>query len=267
MRVEGESVMKKVFDGYSLPLTPKNESSLINELPWYFGGDVIEILYHCDYSIFREYLPECFSVTEYGPLVSVSIIDMTSITKKDIEINNVVQTGYRECIIKFCCSFNNKTIWFPIITYVDKDFSLVRGYIQGFSKKEANISFTKFHCLNELLNKISAGTNIKGVCNNYDINIYLSLELIKQISETELKSFPICTNRYIPDISNKKEYLVNDLVEIKMDNIKKENIWECEGNVIIEGKSEFAKFQPTKIIKSFRYSQGFKIIGGDILDE
>lgn len=259
--------MNNKLKGYSLPITPKGESSLVNELPWYFGGNVLEVMYYTDEKVFESFLPDNFLMGKLGPLVSISIMDMVSITEKELERDEIINNDYKECVIKLYCEIEGQPKWFPIITYVNRDFSLIRGYLQGFAKKEAQINVSKPHYLNEIFGTIKKGNKLKGVCERFN-DIHIEIDIILEKKRRDVfENYPFCTYRFIPDFVKPDESIVDSIVEIEMDHITKDNCWEGLGKVTILGKNEFTNLQPNKIVCSRCYSQGFRIIGGRVLVE
>lgn len=148
--------------GFTLPLSPEGTAALVEAPPWGFGGDSLDISFKVDLETFRRFLPEPFELSSKPGLISITFVDMTSLSNPDLAYANPERTQYRECLIKMHCKFKNQEGWFVPLSWVDRDFSLLRGFIQGFGKKLGTIHLTKFHELNPLIGSKSSGKKMKG---------------------------------------------------------------------------------------------------------
>jgi len=43
--------------GYTLPLTPEGHSSLVDPPPWYYGGEVMQLIFRTDAARAKELIP------------------------------------------------------------------------------------------------------------------------------------------------------------------------------------------------------------------
>ncbi len=62
------------------------------------------------------------------------------------------------------CSFNGKPGYFVPYIWVDNDFTLIRGFIQGFPKKLGRIYVTRLHEMNPKIGGKKIGAKVKGIC-------------------------------------------------------------------------------------------------------
>ena len=77
--------------------------------------------------------------------------------RPDLAFINPERSNYRECLVMLACSFNGKPGYFVPYIWVDNDFTLIRGFIQGFPKKLGRIYVTRLHELNPKIGKKSRG--------------------------------------------------------------------------------------------------------------
>lgn len=253
--------------GYSLPLSPSGQSSLVSSPPWYFGGDVLEIAFLANKEILQQFIPSPLKLCEDG-IAAVSIVDMTSISEKEFAYDRPELTQYRECLLKILCEFEGRRGWFVPTTWVNTDFSLLRGFIQGFGKQLGQIHITKFHKMNTLIGERVIGSKIKGICEVFNsIHISLGLSISKETTDDYFKGISMFVMRHYPDIENSSQTIVQELSELQVKDYRKSEILVGEGeiNIMSLNRSEWANIQPLKVISARCFSEGFKLIGGKIL--
>ena len=100
--------------------------------------------YHIEFDLDKEVrLSELFIPSNQRSLNgrTKKIVLTISQVLSSVDENNVV--AYNEVIFKCKCIYNGSYYYYPIKTYVDNIFSLLRGYDLGFEKEIAKINITK----------------------------------------------------------------------------------------------------------------------------
>lgn len=134
---------KSELHGYSLPFSPTGRSSLVPSPPWYFSGEVLMVEYRADPDAVRSFLPHELDATEFGGLSAAIFGDWQSCTSEGTELLDPVRSQYREFYIALACRWRGDLMARCPYCWVDKDFSLVRGLIQGYPKKMGSIGMTR----------------------------------------------------------------------------------------------------------------------------
>ncbi len=129
--------------GYSLPLSPTGRSSLVPPPPWHFAGEVLLVEYRADPAAVRAFLPEGIEPVSDDGDAAVIFGDWQSCTDSGDELLDPVRSQYKECYIALGCRIDGSPAVRAAFTWVDKDFSLVRGLIQGYPKKFGSIWITR----------------------------------------------------------------------------------------------------------------------------
>ncbi|HDR8040748.1 TPA: acetoacetate decarboxylase family protein [Bacillus cereus] len=257
------------MQGFTLPLSPNGTSTLIEAPPWGFGGDSLEVSFEVDLQMFCRFLPEPFELSSQPGLISVTFVDMTSLGNPELAYANPERTQYRECLIKMHCKFKDQEGWFVPLSWVDKDFSLLRGFIQGFGKKLGNIHLTKFHDLNPLIGSKEAGKKMKAICESFNgLHIEAGITLEQEVTEDIYAGNSMFVIRHYPDIEDPTQLLVHEVSELVVRNVRKESIWKGNGEISIYGNKtdEYLQLlQPKKVVQARIFSEGFELLGGKVL--
>lgn len=253
-----------VLKGFSLPLSPNGDMSLVSSPPWYFGGELMEVVYRTDSEKLASFVPSPFKLIPGRPFMSIAIVDMISLNNTKEAFTNPERTQYKECLIKIYCLINNQPVWYVPTSWVTTDFSLMRGFLMGFGKKLGIIATTKLHELNPALGNKRAGSKLKGICEAFNgIHIQLELSLTKQVDKLEFTGMDMCVCRHFPDVENPKQPLVHDVSKLSVSDYKRGDIWLALGDVKITNNPNepISALQPKEIITARTYREGFTLEG------
>lgn len=134
--------------------------------------------------------------------------DEILLTFSDCEstINEEDKIYYHEMIVKCKVNFKGKEYYYPIITFVDDAYSVIRGYYLGFEKCVAYINIEKSHI--QIHNKF------------FDLDFQLNKK--KDVKKDEFVTYPFILIR---DWKFDDEYIKNELISLVVSDyrlIKKE---------------------------------------------
>ena len=130
--------------GYSLPLSPRGTASLVPAPPWHYVGDFLVIEYWADPAAVAAVLPEGL---EPHPTIRAAARRSSSTGSRarttGDELVDPVRGQYKEFFIVVNALLDGEPVTTCPYIWVDKDFALVRGWIQGFPKKLGEIEMTR----------------------------------------------------------------------------------------------------------------------------
>ncbi len=131
--------------GYILPLSPKGKAPVIDAPPWHYGGDVMHLVFKANEKKLRALLPPPL---EPGPNPGEGVVWFVewvsaSDANPDLASVNPERSLYHECIIMVGCQFKGVPGYYVPYIWVDNDFTLLRGFIQGFPKKLGRVPYHK----------------------------------------------------------------------------------------------------------------------------
>jgi acetoacetate decarboxylase len=134
------------LSGFSVPRTATGASALIPSPPWHYSGDLLTIEYRTDPAAVAELLPDPLTPVhddEDPGAVAVIFADWQSCSDSFDELVDPVRSQYKEAFIVVRCRYQAQ-IWSRCVyIWVDKDFAIMRGHIQGYPKKLGNIWMTR----------------------------------------------------------------------------------------------------------------------------
>jgi acetoacetate decarboxylase len=262
--------MNFALKGYTLPLSPEGRSSVIDPPPWHFGGDVMQIIFKTDEARARELIPPPL---EMGPEPGHAIlwfVEWVSVSESnpDLCFINPERSIYRECLVMVQCSFNKEPGYIVPYIWVDNDFTLMRGFIQGFPKKLGRIYQTRLHDLNPRTGGLRAGAKLKGICQTHGEKIAEgSLLLTRQADPLELPGVKFYLMRHFPDIENPSKPLVHELVVSEVRDVRMDNIWAGDSDLAFFSSAleEVDALAPVELKGGFFHRMGLTITGGKVI--
>jgi acetoacetate decarboxylase len=130
--------------GYSLPLSPEGRASLVPAPPWHYVGDFLVIEYWADPDAVAAVLPEGIEpLAEDAGRCAALFVDWQSCADSGDELLDPVRGQYKEFFIVVNGLMDGEPVTSCPYIWVDKDFALVRGWVQGFPKKLGSIQITR----------------------------------------------------------------------------------------------------------------------------
>jgi hypothetical protein len=130
--------------GYSLPLSPEGRASVIPAPPWHYVGDFLVIEYWADPGAVAAVLPPGLEpFTEDPGRCAALFVDWQSCGDSGEELLDPVRSQYREFFIVVNGVLDGEQVTSCPYIWVDRDFALIRGWIQGFPKKLGSIHMTR----------------------------------------------------------------------------------------------------------------------------
>ena len=134
------------FDGLPFPRTASGQASLLPPTPWHYSGDLLTVEYRTDPANVRAVLPpdvQLVNDDEDPGAVAFIWADWQSCGFDRVEILDPVRSQYKEAFVVVRCRYEGQIYSRCVFIWVDKDFALVRGYLQGYPKKLGSIYQTR----------------------------------------------------------------------------------------------------------------------------
>jgi acetoacetate decarboxylase len=132
--------------GLPFPRTASGRASLLPPAPWHYSGDLLTVEYRTDPDAVAALLPEGVSLAdddEDPGAVAFIWADWQSCGDDRSELVDPVRAQYCEAFVVVRCRYRGQLYSRCLFIWVDKDFALVRGHLQGYPKKMGSIHQTR----------------------------------------------------------------------------------------------------------------------------
>ena len=133
--------------GYSIPRTETGLSSLVPAPPWHYVGDFLVVDFHADPDVCVSLLPEGIEPHPDAGRCAAVFADWQSISETGDELVDPVRSQYREFYIVVSGLLDGEPVTTCVFIWVDQDFAMARGWIQGFPKKLGEVWMTRAYAL------------------------------------------------------------------------------------------------------------------------
>ena len=266
----------KDFDtnGCHFPLFGEN-SYLVGNLPWFYGTEYTNFLYRAEPEEVAKFLPYPLEPSSDPGICYLAFSKWISLSSKqlDMPIVNPERTQYKEVAIWAGCSYKGKPGQICLYIWVDKDFSMARGWLMGFPKRFGQIEISEYQPRNPRMNSLGNGSKIKCFgSSNSEILFEGKLMINENINATALP-YPFGSQvfniRYFPSIEKDSPPSILDLVELGADETNYgEDIWEGEGSLRFLSSSlstDHLSLKPIELLGAYHYSSGYTFNGGKVL--
>jgi Acetoacetate decarboxylase (ADC) len=129
--------------GYSSPRSPEGRSSLVPAPPWHYVGDFFVLEYWAAPEAVEAVLPPGLEPHPDPGRCAALFIDWQSCTDSRAELDDPVRSQYKEFFIVVNALLDGEPVTTCPYIWVDRDFALARGWVQGFPKKLGSIHMTR----------------------------------------------------------------------------------------------------------------------------
>jgi acetoacetate decarboxylase len=238
------------------------EASAIEPGPWHYGADYVAVYFDAEPDRLKQLIPEPFEVDGRGCVAYVCEIVSISDSKRGMVSSQPDRTHYHEAAIGVRSSLEGKRgVFFPIM-WVDTEWALLRGLLNGYQKRLADhIAMTKLHPLNPGLAPIGRGTEMSGFCvKGPERTLRISVKVDRRVSPEDLQSFGATFGRRVFPKTEQSQGSVSEAVEILKWNAKVSDVWLGEGSM--ETTLELGNAKTTG---GAVYRSGFTIAGSRVL--
>lgn len=256
--------------GYCLPLSPEGKASVLDPPPWHYGGDVLAIIFEADKAEIGKLLTPPLEPGLSPGLAFAWFVEWTSVSeaRPDLAYVNPERAQYKEFFVAVSCQYRGTPGFAVPYIWVDNDFTLLRGWFQGFPKKLGRVWITKLHPLNPALGGVKVGAKLSGICESHGERIATGrVKLARKASVEELPKPKFYLVRHFPNVEDPAKPSVYELVESTVRNVKFGEVWGGTASLTFSESEleEIAKLKPVKILGGYYFSVGLTIEGGKVL--
>lgn len=254
--------------GYTAPLSPSGREGLVAAPPWNYSGDFLIVEYRTDPDAVIALLPKELEPADHPGAVAAIFADWQSCSEDGHELLDPVQAQYKEFFLVVGCKFQGKPASRCVYIWTDRDFSMYRGWIQGFPKKLGSIHMTRVFPVGKATPRIEPGARFGASCIAGSREIARATVTLREVSLTgpTINDPPMANSRHFPAYSG-TDPDVFELVRASGYDREATEIWE--GNAELSfGKNTVEDLQaiaPEAVLKGFRFSFGYTVSGGQVL--
>jgi acetoacetate decarboxylase len=268
--------------GYSVPFSPEGRSQIVGGPPWDFGVDLLSVPFRTDPDEIRKLLPEPLELSRDEPDVAyVWFGDWQGLWQGNHNMLGVnpERTLYTECLIGVRCRYGDVEGHRVVYIWVDKDFSLTRGWFMGFPKKIGSVHMgttnRHLHAVNPGMQACGPGSEYAAICEAHgERQVTAKIKVEEKISPDGLPK-PFGTDLFhtihypSADVTDRSQPLLHQLVQTVSSNTSFGELWKGSGEVEFRDTlfEEHAKIAPKEVLGAYIIPVGFRIEGTRLLHD
>ncbi|MBE7473381.1 MAG: acetoacetate decarboxylase [Anaerolineae bacterium] len=256
------------LQGYTAPLSPDGRASLVPPPPWHYSGDFLIVEYRTNPDNVIALLPPELEPADDPGAVCAMFADWQSCSADFHELVDPIQSQYKEFMLIVGCKYQGQPASRCVYIWVDKDFSMYRGWIQGFPKKLGSIHLTRLFPVGQGTPRLEPGARFGATCAANDRQIARAVVTLREISKTgpTVNGPPMYNTRHFPAASGLHPTIF-ELVRAGGYDREVSDIWEGEAELRLydDTLEDLQAIAPREIIKGFRFSFGYSVDGVTVL--
>ena len=254
--------------GYTGPLSPDGSAALVPAPPWHYCGDFLVVEYHTDPDAVVALLPKELEPAADPGAVAAIFADWQCCSTGGAELLDPVQGQYKEFFLVVGCTFNGQPASRCVYIWVDKDFAMYRGWIQGFPKKLGAVHMTRTYAVGKATPRLEPGARFGATCTAGSREIARAVVTLRGVSTLgpTVNAPPMHNSRHFPAYDG----LVPDVFELVRAGGQDREVtemWEGDAELTL-GSHTIEPLQaiaPRTIGKGFRFTFAYTVHGGTVL--
>lgn len=257
--------------GFLAPRTPTGKSAIAPEMPWFYSGNLLTVEYRTDPKNVKALLPSGIELADEDPgAVAIIWADWQSCSQTKIELLDPLRSQYLEAFAVIRCKYKGETYSRCVSIWVTKDFSLARGWFQGYPKKFGSIGVTRIFNHGKATPKLEKGAQLGASLAATDYRLATARVTLNQQSATNgfVNGHPMLHNRWVPSITPGLGNSLDQLITMSGVDADLGQPWtgEAELELFDSPWDELASTLPVKeIIGGFYREVGVTFNGGRLL--
>jgi acetoacetate decarboxylase len=254
--------------GYTAPLSADGRAGLVLTPPWHYSADFLLVEYRTDPDGVIALLPKELEPAQDPGAVAAIFADWQVCSDDGHELLDPVQGQYKEFFLVVGCTFRGAPASRCVFIWVDKDFAMMRGWIQGFPKKLGAIHMTRIFPVGRATPRIEAGARFGATCTAGSREIARAVVTLRRLSDSgpTVNGPPMHNTRLFPAYSG----VVPDVFELVRAGGQDRfisDIWEGDAELSLGSHTiePLDTIRPKEILKGYRFSFGYTVNGGQVL--
>ena len=258
--------------GLPFPRTLTGQASILPPAPWHYSGDLLTVEYRTDPANVRAVLPPDVDLVdddEDPGAVAFIWADWQSCGDDRAEILDPVRSQYKEAFVVVRCRYEGRVYSRCVFIWVDKDFALVRGYLQGYPKKLGSIHQTRPITVGSAGPRLAAGGRFGMTLAAGDRRLANATVTLRGESPTGgfVNAHPMLHHRWFPGIELDGRDSLDEVVTMSGVDVELGPAYAGEATLDLfdSPTEELALLAPREILGGYFRSVGTTFAGGTTL--
>lgn len=258
--------------GFLFPRTATGRSSLVPAPPWHYSGELLTVEWRTDPDAVARLLPsplEPVHADEDPGAVALIFADWQSCGPDLSELDDPIRAQYKECFVVVRCRWEGRVWSRCAFIWVDKDFAIARGHLQGYPKKLGSIHMSRPVTVGRAGPRLEPGGRLAATLAAYDRRLATVRVTLGAPSEGNgfVNGHPMLHHRWLPRIEADGTDSLAELVTMRSTDVELGAAWAGTAEVELGASpvEELTDLAPLEVIGGYWRSVGATFAGGETL--
>ncbi|MBS1677983.1 MAG: acetoacetate decarboxylase family protein [Actinobacteria bacterium] len=252
--------------GYTIPLSPEGHAGLVPPPPWHYVGDFLVVDFWAEPAAAISLLPPGIEPHPDPGRCAAVFADWQSFSEGGRELLEPSRSQYREFYLVVSGLLDGEEVTTCVFIWVDRDFALARGWIQGFPKKLGEVWMTRTFDLEcRAAPRLEPGSHFGGTCSAHGHRLAEARVTLERPSEagSAHTAPPIVNVRHFPRLTAGRhgEPQIHELVRAVSRDRAVSTIWEGDAELELRSApgEEHALLAPVRVGRGFRFTFAYTV--------
>jgi acetoacetate decarboxylase len=185
------------------------------------------------------------------------------------ELDDPIRLQYKEAFVVARCRWRDELWSRCLFIWVDKDFAMVRGHLQGYPKKLGSVQLSRPVTVGRGGPRLEVGGRFAGTVAAYDRRLAAATVTLTGTSATNgfVNALPMLHHRYLARIEGDGSDTFGELVTMRGRDVELSQAWTgtAELEVFDSPTEELRTIAPRELLAGYWRSVGTTFAGGTTL--
>ena len=244
------------LQGLMYPRTPTGAGSILPSPPWHYSGEMLTIEFRTDPERVAELLPDGLELAPDDPgAVALIWAEWQSCSDNFDELLDPARCQYKEVFVVVRCQYQGQVFSRAPYIWVDKDFAMARGHIQGYPKKMSEIWMTRAVTIGKAGPRLEPGGRFGATLSTWGRRIADARFTITGTAESAgfVNGHPMLHSRQMPAIEMDGRDSLDELVTMRGHDVELGPVYagDAELDIYDNPTEELSRFGDIEIIGGF----------------
>jgi acetoacetate decarboxylase len=256
--------------GFMYPRTATGAAGIVPAPPWHYSGAMLTVEFRTRPERVAELLPDPLRPAPDDPgAVAFIWAEWQSCSDCFDELLDPARAQYKEAFVVVRCEYDGSTYSRAAYIWVDKDFALARGHLQGYPKKLADIWLTQPVTLGKAGPRLVPGGRFGASLSTFGRRIAEARFTITGAAESAgfVNAHPMLHSRQMPAIECDGTDSLDELVTMRGYDVELGPVHagEAELTIFDAPTEELARLEPQEMIGGYYRQVAMSWAGGTTL--
>lgn len=242
--------------GFLYPRTATGTAGIVPSPPWHYSGEMLTVEVRTDPARVAELLPDPLRPADDDPgAVAFIWVDWQSCADAGDELIDPARSQYKEMFVVVRCRYQDQTWSRAAYIWVDKDFAMARGHLQGYPKKMADIWMTRPITLGRAGPRLEPGGRFGATLSTFGRRLADATFTITGTADTAgfVNGHPMLHSRQMPAIECDGTDSLDELVTMTAYDVDAGPVYAGDATLEVfdAPNEELTRFEPFEVIGGY----------------